>query len=66
MSFLHINQLILLLMSKECNEAIQEISVDFLNDLLEIVFLDQHYRTDICFRQKINKYSAGKKIQDII
>jgi hypothetical protein len=25
-------------MSKECNEAIQEISADFLNDLLEIVF----------------------------
>jgi hypothetical protein len=24
------------------------------------------YRTNICFRQKINKYSAGRKFQDII
>jgi len=24
------------------------------------------YRTDICFRQKKIKYSAGKKFQDII
>jgi hypothetical protein len=24
------------------------------------------YRIDICFRQNINKYSAGRKFQDII
>ncbi len=28
--------------------------------------LNIYYRTDICFQQKINKYSTGRKFQDII
>jgi hypothetical protein len=34
--------------------------------LCSIAIMNLKYHTDICCRQKINKYSAGRKFQDII